>query len=82
MYLGICCVCGRQAGRGREGRGQRKKEERGLDDILMGSASLPNCFVENVPKCVLPKLRIKVEFLKLKTHKLFFSFVSQVLDLV
>lgn len=76
-------MCLWEAGRkrGREGGGQRKKEVRGLEDILMDSASLPKRFVENVPKCDLPKLRIKVEFLKLKTHKLFFCVSSAGLSL-
>lgn len=76
-------LCLWEAGRKREG-GTRTEEEgrKRFGRHFDGLSSLPKGFVENVPKCVLPKLRIKVEFLKLKTHKLFFSFVSQVLDLV
>ena len=55
--------------------------------ILMCSAYLPERFVENVLRCALPELRIKVKFLKKlkkkkkRPTKLSFPFVFQVLDL-
>ena len=73
----MCVFVNRGEGEGRrESDRGRREEVRGLSDILMSSAYLPECFVENVLRCALPELRIKVKFLKIKnsTHKIFLPF--------
>ena len=73
----MCVFMNRGEGEGRrESDRGRREEVRGLSDILMSSAYLPECFVENVLRCALPELRIKVKFLKIKnsTHKIFLPF--------